>query len=306
MKNALSIKNINKFIKTLPETISIIGYGSGIKPQVGYTKTDRKQIDLIIVVEDAIKFHLENIKKNPKYYSSTSKFFFKNMNSDLHHVGSDICYVPYIKHDNNEYKIGVIEKKDLIKDLKEWETFYLAGRFHKDILVLKNDEEIDMLIKENRHNALVVSLLKIYSQNKKCTLKQLYTIICSLSYIGDTRMTFAENPNKIKNIVDASFNNFKKIYSTNTELFSVLPGDYIKINKIKLLEEVKKLPCNFLRYINDIDDIDNLNNKIDNFFKDLNTKSSLLQTLKGVLTAGPIRGLKYGIEKVKKSKIKKI
>ena len=44
--------NIFDFISTLPEVVDIIGYGSGVKNQEGYTDDIKRQIDLILTVND--------------------------------------------------------------------------------------------------------------------------------------------------------------------------------------------------------------------------------------------------------------
>ena len=49
--------NIFDFISTLPEVVDIIGYGSGVKNQEGYTDDIKRQIDLILTVNDIYKFH---------------------------------------------------------------------------------------------------------------------------------------------------------------------------------------------------------------------------------------------------------
>jgi len=44
------------------------------------------------------------------------------------------------------------------------------------------------------------------------TLFQLFTMIASLSYMGDFRMGVAENPNKVHNIVAANVSGFTSLY----------------------------------------------------------------------------------------------
>ena len=56
--------NIFDFISTLPEVVDIIGYGSGVKNQEGYTDDIKRQIDLILTVNDIYEFHKLNFKKS--------------------------------------------------------------------------------------------------------------------------------------------------------------------------------------------------------------------------------------------------
>ena len=80
-------------------------------------------------------------------------------------------------------------------------------------------------------------MIAAYILNKEYTTKEeLLTTLCSLSYAGDTRMKFAENPNKVNNIVNASYDELIKIYDFNT--------DCIRESGIKHL----KIDLNMIRY----------------------------------------------------------
>lgn len=63
--------SVGKLLQCLPqETIKYaFAYGSGAFKQTGDTTTD-KMVDFIVATNDPVKFHLENIKQNPKHYSS--------------------------------------------------------------------------------------------------------------------------------------------------------------------------------------------------------------------------------------------
>ena len=74
MKN---VKKFQKFIQKRPTVRAAYGYGSGVFQQSGYQQNDHPQIDFIFVVEDLKKWHLENMKRNPKDYSWFGKLFFR-------------------------------------------------------------------------------------------------------------------------------------------------------------------------------------------------------------------------------------
>ena len=57
---------------------------------------------------------------------------------------------------------------------------------------------------------LLVALLTLPMNHNK--LIDVYTGICGLSYLGDTRMKFAENPRKVLNIVEGSYDSLNEIY----------------------------------------------------------------------------------------------
>ena len=308
MINMNITKEILDFIETLPPTVGVIGYGSGVKPQAGYKEQDQRQIDLFIIVQDLKLWHKENQILNPNHYTFTSRLFFE-LPVKFQHIGTDICYIPYLKNHNSIFKIGIIEEQDLLNDLNEWTTFFLAGRFQKDILVLKSDEKIKEAMEKNRKNAMILSLLLL--DENHLNVKDLITQIVSFSYMGDPRMHFAENPQKIQNIVLGSYEELKNIYLDDTFYF-VYNDDSIEIDYTEIFdyglqempESIKEIFKNL--NIKDVslsskEDLLKLRKALLQYFKVRNKKSGTLQALKGILTAGPAKSVEYGIEKLKKA-----
>ena len=294
--------NIFDFISTLPEVVDIIGYGSGVKNQEGYTDDIKRQIDLILTVNDIYEFHKLNFKKYPNIYSNIGIKLIKHVNS----IGTDINYVSNIDYKNNTYKIGVINKNDLSKDLITWDNMYMAGRCQKPISTLKIRDKVKNEIIYNRLNALKIALL--LNHNKTITEQELYETICSLSYIGDIRMTMhCENPDKIKNIVNGSKIEFREIYNeVNDNLFDI-KNNIISTNTDKILTSILDIPDSLLKYLHkhmDLNNIniDELNNNIINYLKITNFKSSIAQPIKSIIINGTEKSLNYLKEKRKKGK----
>ena len=294
--------NIFDFISTLPEVVDIIGYGSGVKNQEGYTDDIKRQIDLILTVNDIYEFHKLNFKKYPNIYSNIGIKLIKHVNS----IGTDINYVSNIDYKNNTYKIGVINKNDLSKDLITWDNMYMAGRCQKTISTLKIRDKVKNEIIYNRLNALKIALL--LNHNKTITEQELYETICSLSYIGDIRMTMhCENPDKIKNIVNGSKIEFREIYNeVNDNLFDI-KNNIISTNTDKILNSILDIPDSLLKYLHkhmDLNNIniDELNNNIINYLKITNFKSSIAQPIKSIIINGTEKSLNYLKEKRKKGK----
>ena len=294
--------NIFDFISTLPEVVDIIGYGSGVKNQEGYTDDIKRQIDLILTVNDIYEFHKLNFKKYPNIYSNIGIKLIKHVNS----IGTDINYVSNIDYKNNTYKIGVINKNDLSKDLITWDNMYMAGRCQKPISTLKIRDKVKNEIIYNRLNALKIALL--LNHNKTITEQELYETICSLSYIGDIRMTMhCENPDKIKNIVNGSKIEFREIYNeVNDNLFDI-KNNIISTNTDKILNSILDIPDSLLKYLHkhmDLNNIniDELNNNIINYLKITNFKSSIAQPIKSIIINGTEKSLNYLKEKREKGK----
>ena len=55
------------FLKTLPPVVSVKAYGSSIAYQAGYSENEKKQVDLIVIVDDIKKFYMENLQLQKKY-----------------------------------------------------------------------------------------------------------------------------------------------------------------------------------------------------------------------------------------------
>lgn len=293
------IENIEKFISKRPEVIAAYGYGSGIFKQAGYTKKDKPQIDLILVVDDLKKWHKENFKLNRNDYSLIGKIFFKYANISKLKGNTGITYVSNILEDGNIFKYGTIEEKDLIENLNTWKSFYMPGRFEKTIYPIKETKKLKEAIKKNRSAALLVST---YLQKKDIVSKKdILMTLCGLSYLGDTRMGIAENPNKVSNIVEGSFNEFINIYDFNTSYLKE-NGDNLIIDRKILKKELKQLPKELLEYISDTFDSDDeiIKNRILNYFKEVNHNESSKQTVKGIWTNGIVRSVKYALKKLEK------
>lgn len=287
-------KELHSILRRFPtSTVEFaFGYGSGVFKQSGTQKeTDQEekpQIDLILVVNDTLQFHKENLKLNPKDYSML-KYLGLSVIYKFQNWAAGVYFNPYIEINKRQIKYGIISKELLIKDLKDWDTFYLAGRLQKPVKILISTDEILYWNQLNLMNAALVAERMITSGssrgksqiNSKHDLElNLYKKITALSYLGDIRYTLGlENPNKVNNIVMNNIKNFEKYYQPIlTKILSKkvdtsqLPSNYnVEINKcIKKLERLIRMV-------------------------------SVKQTLKGLFTAGIGKSIRYAWSKKMKS-----
>ena len=298
-------EEIKQFIEKRPEVKGAYGYGSGVFKQSGYTQKDKPQIDLILVVEDLKKWHLENIKLNKNDYSMIGNLFFHYAPISKIKGLTGVAYLSNIKEDGKIYKYGTIEEKDLELYLNNWKSFYLPGRFQKAILPIIESQKITVANQNNREKVLLTALLTLSDEKHK--LIDVYTQICGLSYLGDTRMKFAENPRKVLNIVEGSFNSLKEIYGTSNQYFKTNRKEEVSIDYPKIMNDIDKLPECLLEYLGDVistKDLKKIREKILEYFTELNKKESSMQTVKGIYTNGVVRSISYASQKVLK-KIKK-
>ena len=295
---------ITEFSKTRPDASIIVGYGSEVKRQAN-DKGLEKQIDLILGVEDATSWHKLNHEINPNDYRSEIGYRLLPIYGNL---GTKINYLSHLPFEGHMFKIGVVNTKDLISDLINWKTFFLAGRIQKPIELVKSNCELDYAIKINRMNALKTSLLAL--NKNEVTEEELFTVLCSLSFVGDWRnIMHVENKDKVKNIVEGSFAELHNIYNEfNNGFYEIDSQNKIVINYEKLLLKLDSLPeplkSKVLIYILDekfdIESLSNLRKIILNHFIGINIRTSAVQPLKGLVLNGFGKTMTYLNQKLEK------
>lgn len=299
------------FANTIPNAVCVKAYGSSIAYQEGYSANEKKQVDLIVVVDDIKTFYNDNMKKNSYMYNLTPKIYFTIAKEKSLRKHASICYTTHINYGCDTYKMGVIEKKDVLDDLLNWKTFYIAGRFQKEMFTAIKDDDIEKANILNKRNALVVSLLLL--DKDKNTLSDLYETLCSLSYKGDTRkMVKAEDPNKVKKLAKGSKDFFDKEYKDKTTLFKVTDDEKLLIDYDKVYSYIKALPTNLANSLNNVieqklpKDLERqkIKDEINKYLVKIIKSSSLGQTTKGILTTGPVNSISYVFEKIKKGRKK--
>ena len=294
-------EEILDFLAHRPNVVAAYGYGSGVFKQVGYTEKDMPQLDLLLIVDDLKKWHQDNMKLNPKDYAFTSKLYYKITKKSKLIGRTGVTYLSNIKYKNREYKYGVVDKEFFTECLSSWNSFYLTGRFHKNILEVVSTDEIRNLILKNRHSAMYVSMLM---SEEKVNLTDLLVTLCNLSYAGDTRMAIAENPHKVINIVNGSKKEFLNIYKEIILEYAKLQDELVTIIPEKLKKDLNTIPDSLKDYLFvnnvDLDNQEELTKYVMEYLSNLNKKESTYQTLKGLKTNGIVRSVKYALAKVKK------
>lgn len=190
-------------------------YGSGIKRQHGYSDETNKNtlIDLMISVDDARKWHEENLQVNPSHYAILRALGASTIAKIQENYGARVycnTLIPLPGMDCS-MKYGVITTKHLINDLTDWTDLYVAGRLHKPVEIVQHtdNDELRTAIDKNLENAVRVALLLLPA---KFSRYDFFYTIANLSYRGDFRMIFGENKDKVKNIVEPQMNEFHELY----------------------------------------------------------------------------------------------
>ncbi|KAJ3027428.1 UNVERIFIED_CONTAM: Mitochondrial translocator assembly and maintenance protein 41 [Siphonaria sp. JEL0065] len=201
------------------------GYGSGVFKQIGYDDPTKKapMIDLIFGVSHPEHWHYLNMEQNPSHYSFLSRFGAQPVAFLQEKMGAGMYFNTDITIDGMRIKYGVISMKHLLQDLTEWNNLYVAGRLQKPIKILRGDSRVKLANDQNLLNVLRVSLLLLPHQ---FTEKQLYNTIVGISYLGDFRMKYGENPKKVENIVNGQLIDLRGLYRPVVEK---LAGSFVSV-----------------------------------------------------------------------------
>ncbi|KAH9253530.1 hypothetical protein BASA81_008577 [Batrachochytrium salamandrivorans] len=260
-----------------PKLVCGFGYGSGVFKQstasVATNHKKKKMVDTILVVDNAQDWHENNRMRNPGDYSFLPRRCFQasTIAHIQEHYGGKIWFntlVPY--RDDMLMKYGVVTYADLLRDLNEWETFYLAGRLQKPVLELECSGA-----QRELHQAMQLNRLRAYQLCKRTHPQSdnVFEQIVQLSYAGDVRVGVAESPTKIVDIVAGSREHFHQVYDGLMDLPEVsLPKAYLGLTTEQVHAKLRSTI----------------------------QRTSAVQTLKGILTAGLGKSFTYATDKLLK------
>ncbi|RYR17249.1 hypothetical protein Ahy_B03g062018 isoform B [Arachis hypogaea] len=183
-------------------------YGSSLHPN-NHDKTT--MTDFILGVSDPKQWHSENLRLNKNHYASWMVHLGggKLITNVADRVGVGVHFNPFVTWNGKMYKYGVVRMFDLINDVLQWDKFYLCGRLQKPVHIVVDNLDINSCNAVNLRAALSTALLLLPSEFSEADL---YAKVCSLSYMGDLRMLFAEDKNKVKKIVAGQFDLFHSMY----------------------------------------------------------------------------------------------
>lgn len=199
-------------------------------------------LDYIVVVDDAHKWHEENMRLNPSHYSRVLRAFGANgVDAVSNTVGVGVHFNAYVDIDapnleafaQTKYKYGVVERRTVERDVEGWDNLFLAGRMQKpyERVVGARDDDVDDVDNDEENHGLALDAMN-GNKNKRAALayallvsrgsstemkavdeRYLYETIANLSYEGDIRHVLgAEDAQKARRIVDGSFEKMREWY----------------------------------------------------------------------------------------------
>lgn len=316
-------------------------YGSGVKKQLN-NEGKENMIDLVFAVKDPATWHQANLQINPSHYSGLKYIGHELIARYQRNIGAKLYFNTLVNVDDCLVKYGVVAVEDIITDLLDWSHLYLAGRLHKPVEIIKKpmDSELQTALQLNLQSAVHASLLTLPESFSEY---EFYHTISNLSYLGDFRMIFGENKNKVNNIVKAQMLNFRSLYKpflqhlhdyidfpmmkdnnilTDNHTDILASPDHSKycaqdVSPLARLHHLNQLPMwpqkLLTRYWNkghfrqDTEDVlraiaydPDCGTIVSQRINEIVWKSSVSQSLKGILTAGVLKSVKYSSRKIKK------
>lgn len=204
-------------ISRFPLSRAILAYGSSLY-------TPGAMLDLMIITDDPTHWHTINHHLNPRDYSLVSRSA-PSLTPRIQSLGAGFWFNTGIKINDSLIKYGVVDSRYLLDDLLTWRYFYGAGRLQKTFDLLYPtilDKELHTAISLNRRNALKL-VMQMLSQGSIVEIKErvLMETLLGLSYLGDIRRGIAEDPGKVKKILEGTQEELLCIYRPIYETLSI-------------------------------------------------------------------------------------
>lgn len=301
-------------------------YGSGVFRQAGTTGSTTgagPMVDLMVVVDDSVGFHRDNLAANPGHYSSLRHLGAAAVAAvQTSAFGARVYFNTHVPAPGGRtlYKYGVTDVRDFRRDLLTWRSLYVAGRLHKPVLTLVGDDtgtgELSGLVARNLESAVRAALLQLPGSFPE---RDLYDTVAGLSYTGDFRMVIGEDRRKVANIVRPQLHRFRSLYGPAVgSMADVLTVDSDRQSAVqdksvdRTVCHLRRLPADLKRAILDGADEDGRLRELAERGSDdvgrtvragvsrLVFRSSVTQTLKGIPTAGLVKSVVYAYGKLNK------
>ena len=315
---------MRKIVSSFPSGIYLaFAYGSGIFKQKGNVSSDN-MLDFVFVLENAHRWHEENLKRHSKHYSFVGCFGSNAVVSLQNKLGAGMYYNTLVPMEGRVIKYGTISRENFLRDLNDWQWLYISGRLHKPVKFLQrqSDEDILSALKRNLNSAVTAALLSL---PEYFTEEEFFLSIAGLSFAGDFRMVVGENKNKVQNIVGSNIEPFRDLYEPillkSREIhFSSSSYKYHQNQERNVIfSRLMSLPKNLQREViesvagkeskpSEIEetlaevskDRFNCSKLVRNGITSIVRKSSIMQSMKGVITAGGHKTLIYSAQKISK------
>ncbi|KAH9989677.1 Mmp37-domain-containing protein, partial [Russula compacta] len=302
-------------------------YGSGVFEQDGYQiESGAPMLDFMFAVTHPAHFHSINMSQHPSHYAMYARTLGSSFVTKVQELGPGVWFNAFVRTKAGcTIKYGVTSVDNLCSDLLNWNSLYLAGRMHKPLRIIKDDARVRLTQQVNLTSAVRAALLTLPAEFSE---RQLFETIAGISYSGDPRMVLpGENRGKVGNIVRKQSPQFRELYC---RLVTGLPGVHWPADSSTIQQDtsplarvahLKKLPPILLRrvrgrYASDtsipacetdesaywqrIAGDEQLPLVLRNQMSGIVRYPATVQTLKGVVSGGPVITVRYSLDKLRK------
>ncbi|XP_022665545.1 phosphatidate cytidylyltransferase, mitochondrial-like isoform X3 [Varroa destructor] len=311
-----------QLLTNFPPTNMALAYGSAVFRQANNESPDN-MLDVILVVDNPKTFHIENLKRNKSHYS-LARYLGPRFIAKLTEMPAYVYYNTAVRIEDQLIKYGVISKDRLISDLLDWDVLYVAGRMQKPVkYITPVDAEVLKAQQINLNSAVHAALLTL---PETFTLEDLFLRVTRLSYDGDFRMIFGEDRNKISNIVKPAVGDFTKLYAPVLQAMSTIEwtngankvqqdlSEQARLHHLELLPKAvqHQLMTKWRPGENRHKDVEDILKSIarnpaslcaevvQESVRAIVWSSALKQSIKGLVTSGPLKALSYSASKISK------
>ncbi|XP_037242123.1 phosphatidate cytidylyltransferase, mitochondrial [Falco biarmicus] len=319
-----SAVKFRRVLAHFPQELSLaFAYGSGVFRQAGASAGhgENNMLDFVFAVDDSVTWHMMNLLKNRSHYSFLKVFGPKQISS-IQNYGAGIYYNTLVPCNGRMIKYGVISTDTLIDDLLHWKTLYVAGRLQKPVKILTQNEnsKLQAALVSNLKSAVTAAFLMLPESFSE---EDLYMQIAGLSYSGDFRMVIGEDRLKVQNIVKPNVPHFQKLYSN---ILQDCPQVVYKhhLGRLEIdkspegqFTQLMALPRTLQQKITSLVDPPGKNRDVEEILlqvahdpdcgfvvhqgiSGIVRSSSIVQTAKTILTAGPKKSVTYSMKKLYK------
>ncbi|XP_056590866.1 phosphatidate cytidylyltransferase, mitochondrial isoform X1 [Triplophysa dalaica] len=314
-----------RILSLFPQDISLaFAYGSAVFRQTGTSQgqVGKNMLDFIFAVDDPVTWHTKNLIENRKHYSLLKYLGPKQISNIQNDHGAGIYFNTLVPADNRVIKYGVMSTDTLMDDLFNWKTLYVAGRLHKPVrILLQNDSgKLRAALVGNLKSAVIASFLMLPESFSE---EDLFLQIAGLSYSGDFRMVIGEDKSKVSNIVKDNMPHFRKLYNN---ILQDCPHVVYKPQQGRLevdkspegqFTQLMALPRTLQQQITRLVDPPGKNRDVEEILlqvaqdpdcgsvvqhgiSSIVKTSSITQSVKGIATAGLVKTVSYSVKKLQK------
>ncbi|EQC32089.1 hypothetical protein SDRG_10285 [Saprolegnia diclina VS20] len=299
--------SLAQLLAHFPPVDFAMGYGSGVFKQSGHDSSS-SMVDLVLAVEDPVAWHAEQVARHPEHYSGLKVFGPKAIAYIQEELGAGVYYntLAQIPGTNQLMKYGVVRTSTLCNELTGWSNLYLSGRMHKPVNILASVPSVDAASSTNLSHALHLALLGL---PETFTEEELFMKIAGISYWGDFRMTFGENPKKVRNIVHGNLEGFQTVYAKKLQTSPYLQKgptswtmDTTPLAREAMLASLPENVTSRMKPKHKALTIASLNGKkVKQAVSSIVRTSSRTQSIKGILTAGGVKTVQYIWQKLSRT-----